>query len=206
MTELARRADDLRPSAAGMGTVVLPGPLDVARADDWMVRQLPMQMLSDDFFVRFVSIFQELGSTLMEDADQVEHLVDLAVTSPAMVRWLGGWIGTENLDDAMGEDLQRRLVASAARTLVWRGTTTGLRHFLDLVSGEPSEVTEGGGVWRFGEVPDDTAWVRMKVASTGALEVAALVDLVRDEVPAHVRAILQVGEDVVWDSDQDSTW
>lgn len=202
MTELARRA----PGLATRDNALLPGPVNPGRRDDWMLGQLPMQMLSDDFFVRFVSIFQDLGSRLLDDADQVDHLIDLTVTSPPMVRWMGSWIGSENLDDTMGEDLQRRLVASAARTLVWRGTTTGLRAFLTLVSGEESEVLEGGGVWRYGDVPEDTAWVRMTVAGTGPLDVAAFVGLVRDEVPAHVRATLYVGHDLVWDSNEDAEW
>lgn len=202
MTELARVAHELVAPDA----VVLPGPENPSRPADWMIRQLPMQMLTDDFFVRFVSIFQQLGTHLMEDADQVDHLVDLAVTTPEMVRWMGTWIGTENLDGAMSEELQRRMVASAARTLVWRGTTTGLRHFLALLSGGEVEVTEGGGVWRWGEAPEDTAWVRMQIESTGSLEVSSFVELVREEIPAHVRALLEVAGERVWDSDQDPDW
>ncbi len=195
---------ELVPVAANL--THLPGPAVVRRPDDWMLRQLPMQMLSDDFFVRFVSIFQQVGSSLLENADQLDALVDLTVTSPEMVRWIGSWIGLESIDDAMGEGLQRRLVASAARTLVWRGTTTGLQAFLELVSGEEARVTEGGGVWRAGESPADPAWVRMWVSGTGPLEPAAFVDMVRDEVPAHVRAELYVGSAKLWDSEEDEDW
>lgn len=176
------------------------------RPDDWMLRQLPMQMLSNDFFVRFVSIFQELGTTLLEDADGVEYVADLTVTPVETVRWLGSWIGVTSLDDAMPEGLQRRIVASAAHTLAWRGTTAGLLSFLELISGGAAEVDEGGGVWRAGEVPVDTAWVRMWVESTGTLEPAAFVDMIRDEVPAHLRAELYVGSDLVWDSESDDQW
>lgn len=194
----------LVPSATNLTHV--PGPAVPRRPDDWMLRQLPVQMLSNDFFVRFVSIFQELGSSLLEDADQIDHLVDLSVTSPQMVRWLGSWIDVNGLDDEMAESLQRRLVASAARTLVWRGTTTGLQAYLELVSGGEARVEEGGGVWRDGEAPEDTAWVRMWVAGTGPLDPAAFVTMVRDEVPAHVRAELRVAGELVWDSETDEEW
>lgn len=171
-----------------------------------MLRQLPVQMLSHDFFVRFVSIFQELGSTLLDDADNIEHVVDLSVVPGSSVAWLGSWIGVEKLDNSMPEELRRRIVATAAQTLATRGTVLGLRAFLELLSGGPAEVDEGGGVWRAGEAPPDTAWVRMHVAETGALAEAAFVDIVRDEVPAHVRAALWVGDRMVWDSETDDEW
>jgi phage tail-like protein len=176
------------------------------RPDDWMVRQLPVQMVAHDFFVRFVSIFQELGDTLLDDVDTVEHIVDLAVAPESSIAWLGSWIGVEKLDPSMPEDLRRRIVATSAATLASRGTVPGLRAYLELLSGSTVEVDEGGGVWRAGEVPDDTAWVRMRVASTGSLDVAAFVDMVRDEVPAHVRAELWVGTELVWDSEEDEDW
>ncbi|WP_134766700.1 phage tail protein [Nocardioides sp. 1609] len=184
----------------------LTRPRTPRRPDDWMLRQLPVQMLSHDFFVRFVSIFQELGSTLLEDADGVEHAVDLTIAPESSIAWLGSWIGVDKLDNSMPEALRRRIVATAARTLSTRGTVAGLTSFLELLSGSSAEVVEGGGIWRAGEVPDDTAWVRMRVARTGSLDEAAFVDMVRDEIPAHVTAELWVADRQVWNSEQDEEW
>jgi phage tail-like protein len=181
-------------------------PARATRPDDWMLRQLPVQMLAHDFFVRFVSIFQELGTTLLDDADNVERVVDLSVAPDSSIAWLGSWIGVEKLDDSMPDDLRRRIVATSAQTLATRGTVNGLRAFLELLSGGPAEIEEGGGVWRAGEVPLDTAWVRMHVASTGPLPEAAFVDIVRDEVPAHVRAELWSGDRLLWSSETDDEW
>ncbi|WP_139983211.1 phage tail protein [Nocardioides litoris] len=181
-------------------------PARRARPDDWMLRQLPVQMLAHDFFVRFVSIFQELGSSLLDDADNVDHAVDLTVAPESSIAWLGSWIGVEKLDNSMPAELRRRIVATAAQTLATRGTVQGLRAYLELLSGGAAEVEDGGGVWRAGEVPADTAWVRMHVASTGAVPEDAFVDMVRDEVPAHVRAQLWVADRVVWDSEHDDEW
>ncbi len=105
---------------------------------------------------------------------------------------------------AAGE-LQRRIVASAAQTLAWRGTRAGLARFLELASGGPAEVTDGGGVWRDGEAPADTAWVRMQVESTGWTAGGDFIALIRDEVPAHVRAELCVGDRRLWSSDPEET-
>jgi phage tail-like protein len=174
------------------------------RNPQWLLQQLPVGMLDSDLFVRFVSIFQELADTLLEDADNVDNVVDLSVAPAAMVRWLGSWIGTEAIDASLPDELQRRIVTSAAQTLVWRGTAAGLRRFLELASAGPAEVTEGGGVWRDGEAPEDTAWVRLRVESTGWLPEADFVALVRDEIPAHVRAQLYLGERLLWSSDDSS--
>ncbi|MBV9823046.1 MAG: phage tail protein, partial [Actinobacteria bacterium] len=80
------------------------------------------------------------------------------------------------------------------------GTRAGLHQFLEMTSGGEAEVVDGGGIWPEGEAPADTAHVTMKVASTGWLEEADFVALVRDEVPAHVRAELWIGDRRVWSS------
>lgn len=168
------------------------------RNPQWLLNQLPVGMLDADFFVRFVAIFQEIGGTLLEDADNIDYLADVTVAPEAMVRWLGSWIGTESIDSSLDAQVQRRIVAGAATTLTWRGTVYGLKRFLELTSGGPAEVEDGGGVWREGDAPADTAWVRMKVESTGWLPEEDFVGLVRDEVPAHVYAELYVGDRRVW--------
>src|SRR3954449_8826213 len=139
------------------------------RRPQWLINQLPVGMLDGDFFVRFVSIFQEVGASLLEDADNVDYLADVSVAPDAMVRWLGSWIGTETIDPSLDDEMQRRIVSSAAATLTWRGTKHGLQQFLTMTSGQPAQVEDGGGVWRAGEAPTDTAWVRMRVQSTGWL-------------------------------------
>jgi phage tail-like protein len=173
------------------------------RRELWMLDQLPTGLLTDDFFRRFASIFQQMANTIVANADNVEHLPDVTVAPDAMVRWLGSWIGVDGIDADLPDGLQRRIVESAADTLAWRGTARGLQRFLELISGSEAEVEDGGGVWRDGEAPEDTAWVQMRVQSTGWLPAADFAALVRDEVPAHVHAQLWLGERLLWDSDAD---
>jgi phage tail-like protein len=175
------------------------------RHANWMVNQLPVGMLDSDFFERFVCIFQEVGDTLLAGADNIDNVVDRTVAPPELVRWLGSWIGVDEIDPSLPEDLQRRIVASSAATMTWRGTPVGLQRFLELASEGPATVTDGGGVWRDGDAPADSAWVRMQVESTGWLPESDFVALVRDEVPAHVRAELYVGSRRVWASDEEDT-
>ena len=180
------------------GSTEINGIRRGGRSPQWMLNQLPVGLLDSDFFVRFVGIFQEVGSTLLDDADNVDHLLDVSVAPDALVRWLGSWIGVEAIDASLPEELQRRVVLSAARTLTWRGTKQALTLFLQLLSGGEVEVTDGGGVWREGDAPADTAWVRLRVESTGWVQTREFVDLVRDEIPAHVQAELYVADTLVW--------
>ena len=62
-----------------------------ARHPRWLVDQLPVGMVQSDFFVRFVALFQELASTLLDDADLVEHIPDVTVTPvPMLQTWPAG--------------------------------------------------------------------------------------------------------------------
>lgn len=164
------------------------------RRDDWLLAQLPVGMVEDDFFVRFVSIFQEVATSLMEDADNIDNILDLRVAPDAMVRWLGSWIGLESVDRSLPHELQRRIVRTSAEILAWRGTRRGITRFLELMSGGPVSVEDGGGAYREGAAPPQPAWVRLRVQSTGWLPEDDFVALVRDEVPAHVSVELWIGD------------
>jgi phage tail-like protein len=168
------------------------------RPPDWLLRQLPHGMLADDFFVRFVSIFQEQAGTLLQHADNLPYLADPDLTPVAMVRHMAGWLGLDGIDASYPEPAQRRILRTASRTLQWRGTVAGLTALLELYSGGPVQVTESGGVFREGEAPDDVAWVVLEAASTGPLAEHDFLALVLDELPAHVHAEVRVGGRMIW--------
>ncbi len=159
----------------------------------WLVDQLPVGMVQSDFFVRFVALFQEVASTLLDDADLVEHIPDVTVTPAPMLQSLASWIGVDVVDASLPEQLQRTIVASSSRSLAHRGTVRGLREFVEMLSGGPAEVLDGGGVWREGDAPQDVGWVKVTVAGTGHLSADEFAAMIRDEIPAHVRIELWVG-------------
>lgn len=160
------------------------------RHPQWLVNQLPVGMLGSDFFVRFVSIFQEMAETLMDDADQIEHVPDATVAPTPMLSYLASWIDVQTVDPSLPDAVQRVILRSSSRALALRGTRRGLQEYLTMLSGDTAEVTDGGGVWAEGEAPDDVAWVRMTVSGTGHLSEPEFVALIAAEIPAHVRAEL----------------
>ena len=170
----------------------------MSRHEDWMLNQLPAGMLSEDFFARFVRIFQAQADTLLAHADNLPHLADHRITPPAMVRWMAEWLGQPGIDPSFAEPLQRQILATAGATLQWRGTTHGLRLLLELYSGAPVIISEGGGVFEEGTAPHGPAWVVMQVQSTGLLGEADFLELVLAEVPAHVHAEVWVGARCAW--------
>lgn len=175
------------------------------RSPDWLLDQLPVGMVQEDFFRRFVSIFQEVATSYLELADGMEHVVDPAVAPAPVLPWLGTWLGTNVIDpdlgvkahEDLGVDVQRRLVRAAGRTLAWRGTRRGVTEWLQAITGGPVLIDDPGGVYREGEAPVRAPIVRITVRSTGWMPEDEFVELVRSELPAHVGLELHVGDRLV---------
>jgi phage tail-like protein len=168
------------------------------RRDDWLLGQLPMGMLEDDFFARFVGIFQHVATSFLEGVDNFDNIVDVTVAPETVVRWLGAWLGVDSIDSSLPHELQRRIVMESGKILAWRGTRRGLQRFLEVISGGAVEIEETGGVFAEGEAPRRPATVVMRVQSTGWMPESDFVELVRDELPAHVQFGLFVGDRQLW--------
>lgn len=170
------------------------------RRSDWLLAQLPMGMLDDDLFVRFVSIFQEVATSLLEDADNIPNVVDPTVAPVPALSWLASWLGVTWIEPSLPDELQRRLVRECGKALAWRGTRRGLEVLLEAVTGGEVLVEESGGVRRGTEpptrAPDPS--VRVAVRSTGWMSDDDFVELVTDEVPANVRCEIVVDGREIW--------
>jgi phage tail-like protein len=164
----------------------------------WLIDQLPMAMLEDDFLVRFLGIFQQLADGYMLQVDNIEHVVDTTVAPDVMVRALGAWIGVPPIDPSLPDQVQRRIVREHGQMLQWRGTAMGLRHLLEMVTDAPAEITDSGGVYAEGEAPENPAHVTIKVESSGWTTEDDLLDLVRSELPAAVSFELTIGDRTIW--------
>lgn len=169
-----------------------------ARPDDWLVNQLPMGMLEDDFFVRFVRIFQAVATTILEDVDNLDNVLDITVAPDAVVRWLGSWIDVDDIDSSLDHELQRRIVHESGRRLAWRGTRLGVQSLVELISGAPAVVEDSGGIFAEGTTDHRTPFVRIDAASTGWLPDDAFVAVLAQELPANVDYAIFVDGRRLW--------
>lgn len=160
----------------------------MSRRRDWLVGQLPMGMLDDDFYVRFVSLFQELGSGLLAGVDNIPNVVDPSVAPVPVLPWLASWLGMPWIDASLPEEVQRRIVRQSGQALAWRGTQRGFTTLLEAVTGGEVLVEDVGSVRRAVEgVAAPDPFVRVTASSTGWLSDEDFVELVAGELPAPVR-------------------
>lgn len=175
----------------------------MTRRDSWLIGQLPMGMVDDDFFLRFVSMFEEEATTLLDGVDNIPQVVDPTVAPAAMVRWLGSWIGLPPIDSSLDEDMQRRLVRTGSECLAWRGTRRGLERFLEAMTGGPAEVIESGSVRRDEGDRAPEPSVVMRVPGTGSMSTRDFVAVVSDELPANASFEIWIGDSCVWPENQE---
>lgn len=168
------------------------------RRDDWLLHQLPVGMVEDDFLARFLMIFQTIADTEMHQIDALPHMFDSYVAPDNMVRALGAWIGIDWIDSSLPDDLQRRIVREYSSLVQWRGTSRGLRQLLELISLEPAVVHDSGGVFLENDAPSQPPQVKLYVASSGWATEADLLRIVRAELPASVTFELHVGARQIW--------
>lgn len=162
------------------------------RRDDWLVQQLPVGMTEDDFFVRFVSIFEQVAATVLEQVDNLPHLFDTAVAPDTQVRAIGSWVGLDWVDPTLPDAAQRRLVRGYCAGLPWRGTARGLSRLLTLITGSTPEIEDTGGVYLEDEAPDTWPHVSIRLPSAGRATVNDLLRIIRQELPATVTFDLEI--------------
>lgn len=169
------------------------------RPDDWLLRQLPVTMAEDDFFRRFLSIFQSVADTVLEQINDLPHVFDPSVAPPSMVREMGRWIGIDWLDAKRDPSLQRDLVRTYSSLLHVRGTHAGLLALLELISGPGTvSIVDSGGIFRVGEAPRSAPHVTVEMTSVSWTQVDDVIRIVRDELPATATFRLVVAGETVW--------
>jgi len=172
------------------------------RRDDWLVQQLPVGMLEDDFLVRFMTIFQRLADTVTSQIDTLPHVFDPTVAPEPMVRLMAEWLGLDWVDSSIDGRLQREIVLRYSELIQWRGTKRGLRLLLQVLSGDDRvEVRDSGGIFREGEAPHAAPHVRLDMATAAWSRLDDLVRILRQELPATCNFDLWIGGEKVWPDD-----
>lgn len=134
--------------------------------------------------------------------DNLDAYLDPGVAPSDFLDWLGTWVGVA-LDDSWTLERRRAFVARATSLHRIRGTSGGLRAFLEVVTGGVVEVEESGGTaWsteageRFPGRPDFEVEVTVHADAARTLDPDQLDVLVAAAKPANVRHRVSVEQTI----------
>lgn len=154
--------------------------------------QLPAFMAADPFLDRFLRIFEDVHASVTAHGDQLEDLIDVSVAPPALVRWMGTWLGIQ-VDASISEARQRQIVKEASRSYGLRGTLEGLRGMLAVLTGGDVVVEDGCGVFAEDEAPANPKLVTVRLTATGEYAMETLRRFIVQEIPADVDYEIYLG-------------
>ena len=153
---------------------------------------MPAIYQEDDFSMRFLAGFDDVLAPILLTLDCLIDYFDPALTPTDFLEWLAGWVGME-IDESWATERRRAAVATAVEMYRMRGTISGLRANLEVLSGGQVEITDSGGVtWStspMGELPgQDSPRLAVRVTVPGADErtTKAIDSIVTTAKPAHV--------------------
>lgn len=176
-------------------------PLPVARP---LIHELPSIYQDSMFLAGFTGGLDAVLAPAVAVIDCLHAYVDPAVAPEDFVAWLGGWVGA-NLEEDWTLDRRRTFVAEAVRIFAMRGTARGLVEELEIYSGGDVEISDPGSVWTSpsptgdaerDERRDDDRTVRVvvDVPDSSTVNWAALREMVRAAVPAHLPVEIELRE------------
>jgi phage tail-like protein len=115
------------------------------RAPQPIVTLMPAVYQEDEFTNRFTAGLDDTLAPIMSVLDCLYAYIDPALAPEDFLDWLAGWVGLE-LDEHTPLYRKRAAVAHAVTLYRMRGTMTGLRAHLELMSGGEAELADNGGV------------------------------------------------------------
>jgi phage tail-like protein len=153
---------------------------------------LPAIYQEDEFSMRFVAGFDDVLAPIFLTLDCLVDYFDPALTPEDFLEWLATWVGIE-VDEAWEIDRRRAAVATAVEMYRMRGTISGLRANLEVLSGGQVEITDSGGVaWStspMGDLPGQESprlAVRVTLPDVTDRTSNAIDSIVTAAKPAHV--------------------
>jgi phage tail-like protein len=153
---------------------------------------LPAIFQEDEFSMRFVAGFDDVMAPILLTLDCLIDYFDPALTPTDFLDWLASWVGIE-VDESWATERRRAAVATAVEMYRMRGTISGLRANLEVLSGGQVEITDSGGVAYstspMGELPGQASprlAVRVTVDDASERTTKAIDSIVIAAKPAHV--------------------
>lgn len=160
--------------------------------------RLPAVFLDDEFAQRFVAGLDDVLAPLLMTLDSFPAYLDPRLTPEDFLGWLARWVAYP-LDEAWPVEMRRELVANAVQLHRWRGTRAALAWQIRMLTGaEPEVVDSGSCVWSENSgdpVPGaEDPEVTVRVRAAGPVDEVALRTAVAEQVPAHVRVVVEIAE------------
>ncbi|WP_218952343.1 phage tail protein I [Amycolatopsis anabasis] len=157
-----------------------------------LIELLPAVYQEDPFADRFVAGFDDVLAPVLSTMDCLVDYLDPRLAPEDFLDWLASWVGVA-FDEGWPVERRRAVVAGAVEVYRLRGTVSGLRRHLAMLTGGRVEITDSGGVsWSArpdapppGEDSPRLA-VRVTVPEPAAVPAGALDAAVAAAKPAHV--------------------
>lgn len=96
----------------------------------------------DDFFRRYIAVFQSLYLDLESRVDEVPRLLDYESAADDQVETLAGWLGIDTAGGLFGPDQLRSLIRDSQLYQGGKGTRTALEKVVELVCGIRPQIVE----------------------------------------------------------------
>jgi phage tail-like protein len=164
-------------------TLISPHPLGQA---------LPALYQEDDFTQRFVSAFDAALAPIFAALDNFPAYLDPWLAPEDFLEWLGSWFGLV-IDESWSLARRRALIARAFEFYRMRGTASGLKEQVEVLTGGSVDLHETGGVASSTTTgaalpgsPNFALLVRVTVDDPATINSARLDALVMAAKPAHV--------------------
>src|SRR5262249_24811771 len=134
----------LRPPGPG-GGALMRGSLNGLANSRPVVELMPAVYQEGQFTGRVTAVLDDVLAPILATLDCLDAYIDPLLAPTDFLDWLAAWVGIP-LHDEIPLDRRRILVANAVRLHRLRGTMTGLRIQVELLTGGRAELRDNGGV------------------------------------------------------------
>jgi phage tail-like protein len=170
-------------------------------AEDILATYLPVMLRQDPFLANFLRVFDSILRPLLEQLDAIDCYFDPDLTPANLLPWLGSWLG-EELPRSWPESARRALLREAAAIHRARGTQSGLKRALELVTGREVLVIDSStglrldgeaqlGINSSLEIPDPNT-IHVVIHGGSGVDLGAVTDVIQRLKPAHAAFSIRV--------------
>ncbi len=176
------------------------GGIRVERGSDQFMEAFPeIYRSGNDFFHRYISVFNSLYNDFDGNIDRLPELLDPAECPDVLLPVYAGWLGIDVQGDFIPPDALRVLVSESYALNRMKGTKACLARILDIVLDEPAIILEANQMREYSENPaseddifDVTVLVKKQLSENERYQ---LLYLLEQFVPVRCNLKLEIFRD-----------